>query len=72
MLRVFSIDVYALLDPGVTLSFVTHLVAKKFNVIPVEPFMVATRVCDSFVARRVFRSCPISLPNSVNSRTLYG
>ena len=29
MFKVFSIDVYALLDIGFTLSFVTPLVAKK-------------------------------------------
>ena len=34
MLKVFSIDVYALLDPGATLSFVTPLVSKNFEVFP--------------------------------------
>ena len=31
MLQVFLIDVYALLDPGATLYFVTPLVATKFD-----------------------------------------
>ena len=47
MLKIFSIDVYALLDPSATLSFVTPLVAKKFVVLPYilhEPFIVSTQV----------------------------
>ena len=32
MLKVFSIDVYVLLDPGATLSFVTLLVVKKLDI----------------------------------------
>ena len=47
MLKVFSIDVYALLDPGATLSFVTPLVAKKFDILPDilhEHFLVSTPV----------------------------
>ncbi|XP_069148008.1 uncharacterized protein [Solanum lycopersicum] len=68
MLQIFSIDVYALLDSRATLSFVTPLVAKRFDFLPdilIEPFSVTTSVGDSVVARRVFRSCPISLPNRV-------
>ena len=45
MLKVFYIDLYALLDPGATLSFVTPLVAKKFDSLPdilCEPFIVST------------------------------
>ena len=34
MLKIFTLDVYALLDPGATLSFVTPLAAKKFDVLP--------------------------------------
>ena len=43
MLQVFIIDVYALLDPDATLSFVTSLVSKKFNVLLdflIEPFSI--------------------------------
>ena len=32
MLKLFSIDEYALIDPGATLSFVTTLVAKNFDI----------------------------------------
>jgi len=34
MIKVFSIDVYALLDPGASLSVVTPYVANKFVVLP--------------------------------------
>uniref|UniRef100_M1DY49 Gag-pol polyprotein n=1 Tax=Solanum tuberosum TaxID=4113 RepID=M1DY49_SOLTU len=44
MLKVFSIDVYALLDPTVSLSFVTPYVAMRFGISPeelLEPFSVS-------------------------------
>ena len=66
MLQVFSINIYALLDVDDTLSFVTLLVPNNFDVILdilIEPFSLTTLVGDSVAARRVFRSCPISLPN---------
>ena len=34
MLKVLSLDVYALIDPGATLSFVTPLLAKNFDIFP--------------------------------------
>ncbi|KAG5586628.1 hypothetical protein H5410_047062 [Solanum commersonii] len=34
MIKVFTLDVYALLDPGACLSFVTPYVANKFDVLP--------------------------------------
>ena len=43
MLRLFFIDVHDLVDPSTTLSFVTPLVAKKFDILPDvlhEPFIV--------------------------------
>ena len=68
MLQVFSINVYSLLDPGVTLSFVNPLRSKKFKVLHdvlIEPFSFTTQVGDSVMATRVFKSCPISFPNRV-------
>ena len=41
MLKLFSFDIYALLDPRATLSFVAPLVAMKFDILPDildEPF----------------------------------
>ncbi|XP_069145531.1 uncharacterized protein [Solanum lycopersicum] len=69
MLRVFSIDVYALLDPGATLSFVTPLVPKKFDIFPDifhEPFIVSTPVGESVIAKRMYRNYLIMLPNIVS------
>ena len=66
MLQVFWIDVYALDDPGDTLSFVTPLIARKFNIFPDilnEPFIVTTSVGESVVANRVYRNCHIMFPN---------
>ena len=66
MLQVFSIHVYALLDPCATLPIVILLVYRKFNGlpdVPMEPLSVTTPVGESVVARRVFSRCPISLPN---------
>ena len=68
IIKVFSIDVYALLNPGSTLSFVNPLVANKFYIMPNifnEPFMVSTMVCESVIAKRVFWNCPIMFPNRV-------
>ena len=66
MLQVFSIDVYALLDLGSTLSFFTPFVASQFDIFPNilnEPFMVTIPVGDSMVKKRVHRNCLIKLPN---------
>ena len=68
MLQVLSINVYALIDLGSTLSFLTPLVAREFNVLPdalMETFSATTPVGDSIVARIVFRivlyHCPIMI-----------
>ena len=69
MLKIFSIDVYMLLDSGATLSFVTPLVEKKFDIwldILHEHFIVSTLVGESVVEKRVHRNCPIILPNRVS------
>jgi len=68
MFKVFSIYLYALLDHGSTFSFLTPFVAMKFEIFPevlVEPCLVSTLVGDSVVAKRVYRSCPISLSHRV-------
>ena len=62
MIKVFTLDVYALLDLGASLSFVTPYVATKFDVLPEklsEPFSVSTLVGDSILAERVYRDCPV-------------
>ncbi|WMV25033.1 hypothetical protein MTR67_018418 [Solanum verrucosum] len=65
---VFQLDVYAFVDPGGTLSFVTPYVAMRFDVFPnvlLEPFIVSSPIGDSVVAKRVYRKCPISLSHRV-------
>ena len=60
---------FALLDQGATLSFVTPLVAKKFDVLPDilhEPFIESALVGESVVSKRVYRKGPISLPNRIS------
>ena len=54
MLKVFCLDIYYILDPGATLSFVTPLVAKKFEILPdilYEPFIVSNPLGDSVVEK---------------------
>ena len=65
MLKVFSIDVYALPYPGATLSFVSPLVSKKFDIFH-EHFIVSTPLDESVVAKRVYKNCPIMFPNRVS------
>ncbi|XP_060172210.1 uncharacterized protein LOC132603251 [Lycium barbarum] len=61
ILLVFSRDVYALIDPGSTLSFISPLVADKIGIEsePIEPFEVATPVGDSVIASQIYRDCSV-------------
>uniref|UniRef100_M1DUV7 Gag-pol polyprotein n=1 Tax=Solanum tuberosum TaxID=4113 RepID=M1DUV7_SOLTU len=64
MIQVFDFTIYALLDPGASLSFVNPYVAMNFDVIPEqlsEPFSVSTPVGESILVERVYRDCPISV-----------
>ncbi|XP_069150268.1 uncharacterized protein [Solanum lycopersicum] len=64
MLKVLSIDVYALLDLGATLSFVTPLLSKKFDILPDilhEPFIVSTPVDTNPVSNPLYRMDPTEL-----------
>ena len=68
MLIVFSIDVYALLGSGATLSFVTTLIVKKLDILSDilnEPFIVTTQVGESVIDKSILRNCPIMVPNIV-------
>ena len=58
MLHVFYFPVYALLDPGSTLSMVTPLVANQFDFLPDilnEPSLVSNTIGDSVKAEGVCR-----------------
>ncbi|KAK4706527.1 hypothetical protein R3W88_033923 [Solanum pinnatisectum] len=53
MIKVFTLNVYAFLDPGESLSFVTPYVANNFDVFPhklCEPFCVSTPIGESILA----------------------
>ena len=64
--HVFSLPCYALLDPGSTLYFVTPLVTSKFYFLPEishEPFIVSTSTGDNIRVERLYRDCPIIIPD---------
>ncbi|XP_070050506.1 uncharacterized protein [Nicotiana tomentosiformis] len=59
ILSVSSYDVYAFINPGSTLSYITPLVASKFGIKPelVKPFEVSTPVGNPVIAKRVYKDC---------------
>ena len=59
-LSIFSYNVYVLIDPGSTLSYITPLVAGKFKRAPTllnKPVEVSTPIGESIMARRVYSDC---------------
>ncbi|XP_070025994.1 uncharacterized protein [Nicotiana sylvestris] len=73
MLTIFTFDVYALIDPGSTLSYVTSYVAKKFGIEPeklCEPFEVCTLVGESVIARYIYRGCPVKVYHRLTATDL--
>ncbi|KAF3668526.1 putative ribonuclease H protein-like [Capsicum annuum] len=67
-LHVFYFDVYVLMDPGLSLSYVTPLVAVNFEISAekiLEPFLVSTPVDEFVVAKKVYKKCPISVLNRI-------
>ncbi|XP_070002911.1 uncharacterized protein [Nicotiana sylvestris] len=64
ILTVQSHDVYALIDPGSTLSYVTPFVAMEFGIEPEqldEQFSVSTPVGEEILATRAYRSCVVKV-----------
>ncbi|XP_070017152.1 uncharacterized protein [Nicotiana sylvestris] len=64
ILTVQSHDVYALIDPGSTFSYITPFVAMEFGIEPDqlhEPFSVSTPVGESITAARVYRGCVVTV-----------
>ena len=64
MIKVFTFDVYAFLDPVESLSFVTSYVVNQFKILSkqlCEPFYVSTPVGESILAESVYHDCPISI-----------
>ena len=52
---------YALIDPGSTLSFISPFVASRIGIESelIEPFEVATPVGDFVIAKRVYMNCSV-------------
>ena len=64
----FLFHVYKLFDPGSTLSFVTHLVESKIDLLHEilhEPFLVNINIGDNIRAKRVYRVCGITFLDRV-------
>ncbi|XP_070056698.1 uncharacterized protein [Nicotiana tomentosiformis] len=64
ILAVQSNNVYALIDPGSTLSYVTPYVAMEFGIEPEqvrEPFSVSIPVGESIVAARVYKGYVVTV-----------
>ncbi|XP_070015586.1 uncharacterized protein [Nicotiana sylvestris] len=64
ILTVQSRDMYSLIDPGSTLSYVTPYVAMEFGIEPEqlnEPFSVSSPVGESIMAARVYRDCVVTV-----------
>lgn len=60
MLQLFSCDVYCLLYPGSTISYVTPFLAICIDFDPeiiLDPFFISTLLGDSIIAKRVYREC---------------
>lgn len=69
-LQVFHLYVYALLDPGVSLSFVNSIYSRQSRSSPItlaEPFSVSTPVGVSIVARQVYKSYLVTISQKVTS-----
>ncbi|XP_070055326.1 uncharacterized protein [Nicotiana tomentosiformis] len=74
ILSVFSYDVYALIDPGSTLSYVTPFVANKFGIEPElinKPLAVSTPIGDSVISRRIYRGCTMIICSRQTSANLF-
>ena len=64
MIKVFTFYVYALLDLGTSLIFLTPYVANHFEIHLeklYEPFCVSTPVGESILVERVYCYCPVSI-----------
>ncbi|XP_070010174.1 uncharacterized protein [Nicotiana sylvestris] len=64
ILTVQSHDVYALIDPSSTLSYVSPFVAMEFRIEPEqlhESFSLSTPVGESILAARVYRGCIVTV-----------
>ena len=64
MIKVFTFDVYDLLDLGMNLYFVNPYIAMNYDILPkqlFESFSVSTPVGECILDERVYRDCTISI-----------
>ena len=69
MIKVFTFDVYALLDLGESLSFVTPYVANQFEIHSEklrEPFSVSTPIGESILEKKVYCDCLVFVSHKSN------
>ncbi|XP_070017574.1 uncharacterized protein [Nicotiana sylvestris] len=74
ILSVFSYDVYALIDLGSTLLYVTPFVANKFGFEPElisKPLVASTPIRDFVIARRVYRGCTVIICSRQTSANFF-
>ncbi|XP_060170515.1 uncharacterized protein LOC132601452 [Lycium barbarum] len=72
-LTVCSYSVYAFLDPGSTLSYVTPFVIRKFDIVSESLSrlsLVSTPVGESVVAERAYRGCTVEIHSHQTSSDL--
>ncbi|XP_070004325.1 uncharacterized protein [Nicotiana sylvestris] len=74
ILSIFSIDMYALINPGSTLSYISRFVASKWDREPEllhKSFEVSTLMGESVIVRRVYRSYDIKIHDCHTSANLH-
>ncbi|XP_055802368.1 uncharacterized protein LOC129871475 [Solanum dulcamara] len=63
ILSIFSRDIYALIDLGSTLSYVSPFVDGRVGIKPesIDPFEIATSVGDSIRVKQGYKNCSVSI-----------
>ncbi|XP_070030884.1 uncharacterized protein [Nicotiana tomentosiformis] len=65
--------IYALADPGSTLSYITPFVARRFGIVPeilTDPFAISTLIRESIITRRVYQGCTVTVCSRQTSADL--
>ena len=72
MLRVFDLDVYALLDLGATLSFIISYIAIQFSFSPEtlsKPFSLSTSVGHRVKLKNVYKNFHVTVSQKLPQRS---
>ena len=68
MLKIFHLDVYAMIDPRYTISFLIPHVDIRFDILPdilLDQFSISIPICETIIAKRVYRNFHVSLSHRV-------